>query len=261
MTTIAKAIVMPEPSGYGAIELKEFIRKYTMRGFIVTVAIVALLLLLYFLTGVISGAAQDKPKLAPIVKLRLDELPPPESAAEEAPPPPTQQIINSGPASRAGTPVPVPDAMIKEDLKDFATVTELSRASSQGNEGGVDLGGFASNVNFEGNVKVEHREEEPDPGEFIPVEKEPSLDYEKLQKSVIYPDIARRAGVEGKVIVRVLVAANGKVKKSLIEYTDSELLNEAAIQAIKNYGTFTPAIQNGQPITCWVSIPITFRLR
>ena len=261
MTSIAKAITMPEPSGYGAVELKQFIRRYTFRGFVVTVAIVLLLLLLYFLTGVITSAADVKPKLAPIVKLRLDELPPPESASEDAPPtPPTQQIINSGPASRAGTPVPVPEAMIKEDLKDFATINELSRASSQGGEG-VDLGGFASNVNFEGNVRVEHREEEPDPGEFIPVEKEPSLDYEKLQKSVIYPDIARRAGVEGKVIVRVLVAANGKVKKSLIEYTDSELLNEAAIQAIKNYGTFTPAIQNGQPITCWVSIPITFRLR
>jgi periplasmic protein TonB len=256
-----KVVAIPESSGYGAIELKHFINKNTVRGFIITTSILLLLFLIYFLTGVISDAANAAPKLAPIVKLRLDELPPPESQQEDAPPPPpSQQILNSGPASRAGTPVPVPDALIKEDLKEFATMDELGRASAEGGDG-VDLGGFASNIDFQGDVKVQVREAEPEPDEFIPVEKEPSLDYEKLKKSVIYPDIARRAGVEGKVIVRVLVSANGKVKKTLIEYSDSELLNEAAVKAIIDYGTFTPAIQNGQPITCWVSIPITFQLR
>ena len=42
------SIVLPEPSGYGAVELKHFIQRYTYRGFYVTVGILALLLLLYF---------------------------------------------------------------------------------------------------------------------------------------------------------------------------------------------------------------------
>ena len=39
------AIVMPVPSSYGAIELKEFIRKYTYKGFIYTAAGLIILLL------------------------------------------------------------------------------------------------------------------------------------------------------------------------------------------------------------------------
>lgn len=259
MTSSIKAVTMPKPSDYGAAELKKFIKKYTFRGFIITVSLVILFFLIYFASGMLKSTTTEGVKLAPIAKFRLDELPPPESGAEDIPPPPpTQQIINTGPASRAGIPIPVPEALIKEDLKEFATTKELHRASAEGGSG-IDIGTFASNIDWEG-TKVQHREKEPEPDEFIPVEKEPSLDYEKLKKSVVYPEIARRAGIEGKVIVRVLVGANGEVRRTIIEYSDSELLNDAAVQAIKK-ATFTPGIQNGQPITCWVSVPITFQLR
>ena len=259
MTTSAVTIDMPQPSTYGAVELKYWIRRYTVKGFIITVSLVILFFLLYIGIGVIAQSS-EKAKIAPIVKIKLEDLPPPQQNADEAPPPPTQQIINTGPAARAGTPVPVPEAMIKEDLKDFATTEELARASAKGGTGD-DAGGFASNIEWDKDVNVDTREEEPPPDVFIPVEKEPVVDLEKLQEKIVYPDLARRAGIEGKVIVRVLIGKDGKVKKQLIEYTDSDLLTEAAKQAITKYGTFTPGIQNGQPVTCWVSIPIQFKLR
>ena len=87
------------------------------------------------------------------------------------------------------------------------------------------------------------------------------FDLGKLQKNITYPEIARKAGIEGRVIIRVLVGADGKARKTLIESSDNEMLNEAAVKAIKDYGLFTPAKQNGQSIMCWVSIPINFRLR
>lgn len=261
MTTISKAIEMPPPSGYGAIELKELIRKFTLRGFLITVGMTLLILLLYFGMVKIQESANAAPKLAPLVKLKLDQLAPPDQETDAPPPPPSEQIINTGPAARAGIPMPVPDAMIKPDMQEFATVKELGRASAEGGSG-VDLGGFASNIDVnDTKVNVEVRESEPAPDAFIPVEKDPACDLEKLQQKIQYPDIARRAGIEGKVIVRVLVDKSGKVKKTLIDYSDSELLNDAAMKAIREYGTFTPGIQNGQPITCWVSIPVQFRLR
>jgi len=248
------------PPEYGAVELKLQIRKNTIRGFIITICAFFLLMLIYFLTIKIQESS-NAIRLAPIVKLKLEDLPPPQQAEDIAAPPP-DQIINTGPASRAGTPVPVPDALLKEDLKDFATMEELGRASAKGGEG-VDLGGFAPNIDFnaDNKVKVAVREKEPSPDEFIPVEKEPQVDLEKLQKKIIYPDVARRAGIEGKVIVRVLIGKDGKIKKSQIEYSDSQLLNESALKAIADYGVATPGIQNGQPITVWVNIPITFKLR
>jgi protein TonB len=81
-----------------------------------------------------------------------------------------------------------------------------------------------------------------------------------LQKIVKYPDLARRAGVEGTVYVKVLIGKDGKPKKTLIEHSDNELLNKAAQEAVMKYRGFTPGIQNGNPIQMWISIPIEFRL-
>lgn len=179
---------------------------------------------------------------------------------EEAPPPPqTQQIVDIATAARAGTPVPVPDALIKEDMKDFADVNKMSESLSR-NEGQIVDINSMPNLDL-GDKKIEIKEEEvPDSEEFIAVEKEPQVDLAELQKKVVYPEMARKSGVEGQVIVRVLVGKDGRVKQTKVQYSESSMLDQAAIDAVKK-AVFTPAIQNKQPITCWVSIPIKFRLR
>ncbi len=253
-------IKLPSISDYGAFELKQVIGKFTLRGFIITLILFAVLFLLYWGLVEISSESSGPKKLPPLVKLKIENLTPPSEGAEELPPPPTQTIVGAGPAARAGTPVPVPDAEITEDLKEFAAIDELSRASAEGGEG-IDLGDFAPNIDFEQKeVKVEVKEEEPGIDQFVPVEKEPYIDLAELQKKIIYPEIARRAGIEGKVLIRVLIEKNGKPKKYRIEYSDNETLNDAAIKAVMA-STFTPAIQNGRPVTCWVTLPVVFRLR
>lgn len=246
---------------YGAIELKGVIRKNTVKGFIITAIIALLLFLIYFGYVKVQSARPQLKKLAPIAKVDIVDLPPTEEATEDVPPPPAEQVLNAGPAARAGTPVPVPDAMITPDMQEFATIKELGRSSAEGGSG-LDLGGFSSNIDFSNQkVDVKVKEKEPDPEEFIPVEKEPTVDYAKLQSLVVYPDLARRAGVEGRVVVRVLVDKDGSVKRMFVEASDNELLNDAAITAIRKYGRFLPAIQNDQPIMVWISIPIQFKLR
>jgi len=135
-----------------------------------------------------------------------------------------------------------------------------SRASAEGGTG-EDLGGFAPNINFdlEKKIEVKTREVEPAPDQFIPVEVIPKLDYAKLQRDIIYPEMAKRAGIEGRVVVRVLVSKEGKPVKTIIEASDSDMLNKAAEDAVKKQ-IFSPGIQNGQPVMVWVSIPINFKL-
>ncbi len=250
---------VPGISDYGAIELKELIRKYTYRGFFIAVGLLLLLMLLYYANQVITES--NKPKLAPVIKTELVDIPPETAAEDLPPPPPPEMIVNTGPAVRAGTPVAIPDAEMKPDMQEFATIDVMDRASAAGGNG-VDLGGFASNIDFDGsNVKVQVREEIPDPDDFIAVEKEPAVDIVSLQKLVEYPELARKAGIEGRVIIRVFVRKNGSVQKPFVEFSDNSMLDKAALTAISKYGNINPAIQNGQPVDCWVSIPITFRLR
>lgn len=246
---------------YGAKELKVFINKSTYRGFITTAIIFIILFLIYFIYVKIDAAKPKVKQLAPIAKMDIMDLPP-QDQGEDVPPPPPEQIINTGPAARAGIPVPVPDAQITPDMQEFATIDVMSRASAEGGSG-IDIGGFASNIDFNqtGKVDVKVKEKEPEPDEFIPVEKEPGVDYARLQSLVIYPDLAKRAGIEGRVTIRVLIDKDGSVRKMFIEDSDNSLLNDAAETAIRNYGRFKPAIQNQEPIMCWISIPIQFKLR
>ncbi len=241
---------LPQPLRYGAPELKAYIQRATYRGFASAVGMLALLMIGYLALLNVSGDAARKG--IAMNKMKLTQLPPPMQESAPPPPPPT---TSPGPAARAGTPVPVPDALVTPDMKDFANIDEVSRASSVGGDG-QDQGflGLAKDV------EVEVREEEPNAYDFIPVEKEPYIDIKDLQKKVIYPELAKRAGIEGKVNIRVLVGKNGAPKKYIIESSDSDLLNDAAIKATMA-SVFTPAIQNNQPIDCWVSIPIVFKLR
>ncbi len=74
-----------------------------------------------------------------------------------------------------------------------------------------------------------------------------------------YPDFARRAGIEGRVIVKAWVDPTGSVRDVQLLRGTHELLDEAAVAAVRRW-TFTPAKQNGRPVSVWVSIPVTFRL-
>lgn len=96
--------------------------------------------------------------------------------------------------------------------------------------------------------------EEPDPSLFVPVEKNP----EPIQLAKpIYPEIAKRAGITGVVVLRILVSTEGKPIKIALIKADNEMFvepsKEAAMKTI-----FSPAIQNGKPIACWVNIPFRF---
>jgi TonB family protein len=259
----AVAIELPPNPGYGAAELKIWISKYTLRAYIITAATILLIVFLYLGRVKYGGEAQQEVLVAPIVKIDITDLPPPSmNEAELLEPPPTTEIIHSGPAARAGTPIAVPDAQITPEMQQFAQLDVLDKASSVGGTGeGID--NWGDNIDWDGsrNKVAIKQEEEPAIDDFIPVEKEPEVDLAKLQKLVAYPDIARRAGIEGRVGLRILVGADGNVRRKAIEYSDNEMLNQAALDAVDKYGRFVPAIQNGEPIMVWVSIPIVFRLR
>ena len=101
----------------------------------------------------------------------------------------------------------------------------------------------------------------PEFGKFIKISNVPFYNENKIKSLVEYPDLACRSGIEGIVVVDVLVNKNGSILKTIIEYSDHTLLNSAAINAVKAYGNFEPAEQGGKKVACWISVPFTFKLR
>ncbi len=260
------AINKGEGARYGAPELKKFIQKNTIIGFVIAAAMILLLLLAYFIVFLVNK--EDTTFKAPLGnrKFSLSDLPPPPAAEAPPVPPPSAPVQPaSGPAARAGTPVPVPDALIAPDMKDFASMDQVSRASAIGGEG-EDFGGFADAIGEGqidyGNINVTEREEEPEMDAFIAVEKEATADLREIQGRLKYPDIARRAGAEAKVTLRVLVGKDGKPKKAVVVSDEQPWFDKAAIDAVMDPRTvMTPAIQNKQAVEMWLTVPIQFKLR
>lgn len=250
---------IPLPSTYGAAEMKFYIRRNTYRGALITFALLLLFLLLSFVVDKVQSA-QSVQLVAPITKMSLEDLAPADDAGAEVPPP--DIVINTGPAARAGNPVPVPDAMVAPDLQDFATVDVQSKASHEGGTG-EDMTGWEKNINWDSKPVEANtiKDKDPEPDAFLPVEKEPGFDMVRLQKLVEYPDMARRAGIEGTVTLNVLVDKSGKITRTLVAQSDNKALDDAARKAVMAYGYATPAIMNDRPVSCWVAVPITFRLK
>jgi len=77
----------------------------------------------------------------------------------------------------------------------------------------------------------------------------------------VYPELARSAGIEGEVVLKVVVGKDGKVVDvSIIRSNVTPSMEKAAIEAAKNL-LFRPAMQGGVPLQVSVEVPIKFRLR
>ena len=91
--------------------------------------------------------------------------------------------------------------------------------------------------------------------EFFMVEDKPVL-----IKNVrpVYPEIARKAGLSGRIFVRFKVGKDGRV--SLVQITKGqEIFRQATVDAVSQF-VFTPAMQNDKPVAVWMSQMIRFDL-
>jgi protein TonB len=99
----------------------------------------------------------------------------------------------------------------------------------------------------------------PAPYDFVEIDTEPFIDLSALLKKVKYPESARKLGLEGQVVVRVLVLADGAVSpRSFVEYSDGKLFDSAALSAAQTTA-WKPATRAGKNVPCWVSLPIKYR--
>ena len=85
--------------------------------------------------------------------------------------------------------------------------------------------------------------------------------FAAIQSRLKYPEIARKAGVEGRVYVNVLIDEKGNVVDTkILKSLGNNGCDEAAISAIKTV-KWIPAKQRDRPVKVWVGIPVVFKLK
>lgn len=75
----------------------------------------------------------------------------------------------------------------------------------------------------------------------------------------VYTETARRNGIQGSVMLRGLLGADGKVKQIIALLMLPDGLTEKSIEAMRKM-KFTPATKDGRPVPQWVTIEFNFNV-
>jgi periplasmic protein TonB len=76
-----------------------------------------------------------------------------------------------------------------------------------------------------------------------------------------YPMEARHFGEEGRLVLAILVGADGRVLDAkATQSSGSERLDQAAIKEARQHWRLRPAMRNGVAFEQWLTVPVVFRL-
>jgi bla regulator protein blaR1 len=85
------------------------------------------------------------------------------------------------------------------------------------------------------------------------------LDY--IGSNTIYPENAKIRGVQGRIVLKFCIEADGKVNRvSVIKSIDPDLDSEA-IRVVNSLPPFIPGKLAGRAVPVWFMVPITFSLK
>ena len=107
--------------------------------------------------------------------------------------------------------------------------------------------------------KAGRQDTDPLPEDFVMMDKGAELIKQSLIKNFVYPDSARKQGIQGTVNVQVLIGKKGNAEKYLIEAPIHPLLDSAAARAVMA-ASYKSAVYDGKPIKTWMIVPIIFTL-
>jgi protein TonB len=173
---------------------------------------------------VIAQKAQETPVQA--VTIKREEPPPP-------PPPPTLEVVKHKPKAPVVRAPPKPEP-VRADPIVTAEPTTMSYPPVA----------------------------DPDPvaEPAAPVQTAPSALGYKSMKTVPYPRIATIQRMEGTVILRVLVGADGVPQEIQVDKSSGHaVLDNAARIAVMKW-RFEPGTRNGEPFAAYGLVPIAFKL-
>jgi protein TonB len=196
--------------------------------------VVSLFLHLILFQGLRGVEMQERPPVPKAIQIEVEDIPI------------TQQFHRPPPPPRPSVPIPTESEEVPEDVTIESTELDLSQLpppppppESMGED--IEAGYV-----------------------FVPYDEAPQLigGMESIKRNLVYPELARKAGVEGLVVVGVLIDERGRpVKTQILKASGARIGFEEAATAAVMKTRWIPAKQRDRAVKVWVSIPVRFRLR
>jgi protein TonB len=233
-------------AGYIKIDFDDHVLKQNAEKFL-TRALILAAVVHFSLVGLYWGSVklgQEEPPARVVRIIKYNDLgPPPSISGQQAAVAPSVSVAPAIKPS-VGIPVPVPDAEVSPE-QTLATQQEMSEVVSP-------VGELAQSAIED--IQIE--EDDVPPPDFVPFEKEPVV-IQKVEP--VYPEFAKKAGLEGTVYVNLWVDKQGKVREVKILKADSDIFIEPVKQAAMQW-VFSPAMMKNGPVAVWVAVPFRFSM-
>jgi protein TonB len=81
-----------------------------------------------------------------------------------------------------------------------------------------------------------------------------------LQNHIKYPDMARKQDVQGRVVIRFIVDAEGKINEVKLFRGIGFGCDEEALRVVKMMPAWKPGRNDGKPVSVYFDLPIHFSL-
>ncbi len=162
----------------------------------------------------------------------------------------THQEVKPPPPPRPPVPVEVPNDVVLDDVElNLDATLDMNEALSELPPPPPPPKEEAPEVEEEAEI-------------FVVVEEMPEIigGTAQIYKFLEYPDIARKAGMEGLVVVQIVVEPDGRPANPVVARSAGDVLDKAAVEAVMKL-RFKPGKQRGVPVRVRMAIPIRFRLR
>lgn len=213
-----------------ALELSED-RRNTWISYGVAIALHAILLFIYIPSRK-AGADVEKPEQKVFVVQQVQFKPPPPPKQQEIPKPKAKKVPIPDPTPDEPEPIRLEDEIEPEiDLPDSDVLFDIPEGPPEVEpQGPIHVGG---------DVKAPIKISTPQPQ---------------------YTEIARKARIQGVVIVQAIIDKDGNVTNVQVLKGLPMGLDQAAVEAIKRW-KFEPATLNGKPVDVYYNLTVNFTLQ
>lgn len=129
------------------------------------------------------------------------------------------------------------------------------------------LGAYSETITGELTTPIEERTPEKTTRVFYEVEQFPRFPDDGdngllkwVQSNLKYPEIAKKNGVQGRVVVQFWIKKDGSIGDVKVVRSVEPTLEEEAIRIVKSLPKFIPGKFNGEPAEFLYTLPIKFNL-
>ncbi len=246
---------------YGGYELRQKYPTRARNATIITIAIAGLIAAGPVIAGILEKKEDKKPVVV-MSKVTLAEPPPIEPDKPKPPPPPPAPPPPARPTVKFTPPVIKPNEEVKEEVKppDEKKGEVAGPVTVAGDANASDLAPPTEGPTGNGPVEAAPAA----PQILRQVSQMPQFNGDVaswLNSHLRYPDAAREAGTEGRVVVEFVVNEDGSISQpKAVRSSGSAALDNEALRVVKSMPNWTPGKQQGTPVKVYFNLPITFKL-